>query len=225
MIAGTSVFSSAATPWAPFGAPGSHSTSPPEWQALGKISDSAGVAFLNWRSWLSSSNPTSCFSHSVAFGDRAEVDDRVAPGRVLVARGRDRRVGAAEGRLAAAQRLADRAAVFHVLDVGAPGHFLFRQLGRQRFDFFPVDAAVAFDLFGGFGDRAGRDRRVVGAVGRGFGGRALAAQQRDLVGEHAAGDAVVVGDQLALLRQHPREVGRFRGRRRRCFRSRFRRAR
>ena len=44
------------------------------------------------------------------------------------------RVGAAEGGLAAAPRLAEFAAVFHVLDVGAPGQFLRFQLGRQRFD-------------------------------------------------------------------------------------------
>ena len=64
MIAGTSVFSSGAAPWAPFGAPGSHSISPPEWQASGKISDSAGVFFFAERSLVRISKPTSCFSHS-----------------------------------------------------------------------------------------------------------------------------------------------------------------
>ena len=46
------------------------------------------------------------------------------------------------------------------------------------------------------------------AAGERVGVRPLAADQRDLVGERAAGDRVVVGDQLALLRQVGREVGR-----------------
>jgi len=67
------------------------------------------------------------------------------------------------------------------------------------------NGALAEDLAEatGAGGRHGAEHR---AVGGGLGGRPLAADQRDLVGQRRSGDGVIVVDQLALGAQRPRQI-------------------
>ena len=92
------------------------------------------------------------------------------------------------------------------LDVGLPAQLLLGQLAGQRRGLGRVGAAVAFDLARG-GDRARHDVGEQRALGRGFHGRPLAAEQRDLVGENAFRHRVIVAQQLAFRDQRLCQVG------------------
>src|SRR4029077_20654165 len=93
------------------------------------------------------------------------------------------RVGMAAGGLLALRHVA------HVLDIGLPRAPGVGELARERLRGGGVHAAVAEQLAvraGLLGAR--REVGVVGAVGDGVGVGALAAEQRDAVGERPVGD-------------------------------------
>src|SRR5207245_9110386 len=94
-------------------------------------------------------------------------------------------------------------------DLGAPAQVLRFELGSDRLGLSRVHAAVAEHLPGGAG-AAGGDGRIGRAVRSRFGGRALTADERDLVGQLLVRDRVVANQQLALLLERLREVGRLR---------------
>ena len=137
---------------------------------------------------------------------RLEVDQGIAPGHVRVS-GLRRLVGIGriQRRLATGLGRAG-GSVVHPLDVGLPRVARRDQLARQGLSAGRVHAAVAQDLpLGGALGR--RDVAELGTVELRLDGRALAAEQRDPIGQLALGNPVVVGKQLALLTQRVRQVG------------------
>ena len=113
-------------------------------------------------------------------------------------------IGLPEGGMGARARL--RAGFVDALHVRPPGEVLGGQLPGERLRGGRVHAAVAEHLFVGAGAR-GRDGGVVGAVGRRFRRRPLAAEQGHLVGQLLVRDRVVADEQLSLLLERPGQVG------------------
>ena len=136
-----------------------------------------------------------------AVDQRVEVDERVAPGHVGVARdaapGRGRRSPSAGWRQVVGW---PRRAVADVLDVGLPRRCRRRSARRRASASSPGTRSRRRRPGRRSPSVRRRDVGVGGAVGRRLRGRALAADQRDLVGQLALRHRVVVGQQLALCR-------------------------
>ena len=95
-----------------------------------------------------------------------------------------------------------RSGFVDALHVGPPGEVLGAQLAGERLGGWRVHAAAAEHLFVG-ADARRRDVGVGRAVGDRLRGRALAAEQGDLVCELLVGDGVVADEQLTLALERP----------------------